>query len=113
MNAILTWFAGARWRMSLSHIPEAVPIQLVIAAIAHSYWFGSLGVVVWYWSRKKLEAELASKTTPDESDAYTWATGWFPWDWDIYMVLDIVFPALSSLLIAALAQHLNLTQYLP
>lgn len=99
MSALLNWFAGARWRLSLSHCAEGLLVQLPVTLITRNAWTGLLAVVVWYWSRKKLEAELAS-ASPNENHAYTWATGWFPWDWDAYQVLDVVMPAVSGAAIA-------------
>lgn len=98
MSRLLVWFAAARWRLSLSHCLEGLLIQIPIGLL-FGFHIGALAVVVWYWSRKKLEAELAA-ATPDESHAHTWSVGWFPWQWDRYMVLDVVLPAISSSLIA-------------
>ncbi|WP_429575317.1 hypothetical protein [Paraburkholderia sp. UCT70] len=65
---------------------------------------GAIAVIVWYWSRKKVEVELESLAPDAWSDpsthAYSWAVGWFPWQWDAYKVLDLVLPAISSGLIA-------------
>jgi hypothetical protein len=99
MNALLNWFAAARWRLSLSHCLEGLLIQVPVGLL-FDFRIGAVAVVVWYWSRKKLEAEL-EVTQLDKSHAYTWATGWFPWQWDAYKVLDLVLPTLSSALIAA------------
>lgn len=100
MNRLLAWFSAVRWRLSLSHCFEGLLIQIPIGLL-FDFRIGALAVVVWYWSRKKLEAEL-EVLQPDESHAYSWAAGWFPWQWDRYMVLDVVFPAASAIAIAAL-----------
>jgi hypothetical protein len=99
MNALLNWFAAERWRLSLSHCLEGLLIQIPIGLL-FDFRLGAIAVIVWYWSRKKLEAEL-EVLLPDASHAYSWAVGWFPWQWGAYEVLDLVLPALSSALIAA------------
>ncbi|WP_233880426.1 hypothetical protein [Paraburkholderia flagellata] len=103
MNALLDWFAAARWRMSLSHCLEGLLVQVPVGLL-FNFRIGALAVIVWYWSRKKLESELetldAEESLAFESHAYTWAIGWFPWDWDAYKVLDLVLPALSAILTA-------------
>lgn len=105
MNAILNWIKGVRWRMSLSHCFEGLLIQAPVTLLSGSYWFGALAVAIWYWSRKKLEAEL-EVATAGESHVNTWTVGWFPWQWNRYQVLDVVLPAISSFAIAAaLSQH--------
>lgn len=103
MNSLLAWFAAARWRLSLSHCLEGLLIQVPLGLL-FDFRLGALAVIVWYWSRKKLEAELET-LPPDEAEnfglhAYTWAIGWFPWQWDVYKILDLVLPAISSALIA-------------
>ncbi len=106
MTALLDWFAAARWRMSLSHCLEGLLIQVPVGLL-FNFRIGALAVIVWYWSRKKLECELetldAGEVLAFEKHAYTWAIGWLPWHWDIYKVLDLVLPALSAILIAMLA----------
>jgi hypothetical protein len=105
MNRLLAWFAGARWRLSLSHCLEGLLIQIPIGVLA-GFKVGAIAVVVWYWSRKKIEMELES--VPHEqwdqfaSHAYSWSVGWFPWQWDRFKVLDVVLPAISSGLLAVL-----------
>ncbi|SDQ43881.1 hypothetical protein SAMN05443245_1381 [Paraburkholderia fungorum] len=103
MNTLLAWFAAARWRLSLSHCLEGLLIQAPLGLL-FDFRLGALAVIVWYWSRKKLEAELETlppeKAQEFEAHAYTWAIGWFPWQWDAYKVLDLVLPAISSALIA-------------
>lgn len=101
MNGITNWIKGARWRMSLSHCAEGLLIQVPVTLVTRNVWFGALAVVVWYWSRKKLEAEIAGEQ-PGQTHVDTWTRGWFPWQWDVYMMLDVVLPAASSFLIAAL-----------
>src|SRR5260370_33668143 len=101
MNKIIQWIKGARWRMSLSHCVEGLLIQTPATLVTRNAWFGALAVVIWYWSRKKLEVETSSEK-PGQTHVNTWALGWFPWQWSAYQVLDVVLPALSSFLIAAL-----------
>lgn len=111
MKTLLTWFAGARWRLSFSHCFEGLLIQIPVGML-FDFRVGALAVVVWYWSRKKLEMESAAKV-PGQSDATVWAIGWFPWTWDRYKVLDLVFPAVSSCGIAvALLRFPGLIQQL-
>ncbi|TCF96636.1 hypothetical protein BZM26_36535 [Paraburkholderia strydomiana] len=103
MRALLDWFAAVRWRMSLSHCLEGPLIQLPLGLL-FDFRIGALAVIVWYYSRKKLEMELEI-LSPEESlafssHAYTWTIGWFPWQWDAYKVLDVVLPTISSSLIA-------------
>lgn len=105
MNRLLTWFAGARWRLSLSHCLEGLLIQIPVGLLA-GFKVGAIAVTVWYWSRKKIEMELES-LPPEEWDkfsshAYSWSIGWFPWQWDGYKVLDVLLPAISSSLLATL-----------
>ncbi|HEY2024014.1 hypothetical protein [Paraburkholderia sp.] len=103
MTALLNWFAAARWRMSLSHCLEGLLIQVPVGLLLN-FRIGALAVIVWYWSRKKLECELETldpgESLAFEKHAYTWAIGWFPWHWDAYKVLDLVLPAVSAILIA-------------
>lgn len=101
MTALLAWFTAARWRLSLSHCLEGLVIQIPIGLL-FDFRVGALAVVVWYWSRKKLEMENAAKA-PGASDATVWAVGWFPWEWDRYKVLDVALPTLSSAVVAWLA----------
>ncbi len=106
MNALLNWFAAVRWRMALSHCLEGLLIQIPLGLL-FDFRVGALGVVVWYWSRKKLEMELES-LQPEESaafssHAYTWAIGWFPWQWDAYKMMDVALPTISSSLVALAA----------
>ncbi|KVQ35736.1 hypothetical protein WK03_35295 [Burkholderia cepacia] len=101
MSNVLKWIKGARWRMSLSHCFEGLLIQAPVTLLTGNEWFGAFGVVIWYWSRKKLEAETSIETA-GQTHVDTWAAGWFPWQWGAYMVLDVVLPALTSFLIAYL-----------
>jgi hypothetical protein len=106
MSALLNWFAAVRWRMSLSHCLEGLLIQIPLGLL-FDFRIGALSVVVWYWSRKKLEMEFET-LQPEESlafasHAYTWAIGWFPWQWDVYKMLDVALPTVSSSLIALAA----------
>ncbi|EUC14734.1 hypothetical protein [Paraburkholderia hospita] len=99
MKRLLAWIAAARWRLSLSHCIEGLLIQIPLGLLI-DFRVGALGVVVWYWSRKKLEIERDAKTS-GQSDATVWTVGWFPWTWDPYKLLDLVLPAISSSLIGA------------
>jgi hypothetical protein len=103
MNKLLTWFSSKRWRMSLSHCLEGLIIQLLIAIFTNLY-IGALCVVVFYYSRKKLELEEEVKA-PGASHTTTWSIGWFPWTWDKYKILDLVLPTFSSYLIAFFVQE--------
>ncbi|MGF6506750.1 hypothetical protein [Paraburkholderia sp. 32] len=107
MTSLLDWFAAARWRMSLSHCLEGLLVQTPVGLL-FDFRIGALAVIVWYWSRKKLECELETLDKEEllafESHAYTWAIGWLPWHWDAYKVLDLLLPALSAMLIA-MATH--------
>jgi hypothetical protein len=100
MSDLLAWIAAARWRMSASHCFEGLLIHVPCALLARSWWVGALCVVVWYWSRKKLEVEVS--LSPDNHVA-VWADGWFPWQWNWYQVLDVALPAISSFTIAWLS----------
>lgn len=107
MNWLMNWFHGARWRMSLSHCLEALLMQVPVAFIAeflgvaktHSWWVGALVVAVWYWSREKTQYENRVKVS-GESDTTVWGRGFWPGDWGLDSMLDLVFPVASS---AALA----------
>jgi hypothetical protein len=110
MNALLKWIAAARWRLSLSHCFEGLLIQIPIGLL-FDFRVGALAVVVWYWSRKKLEMEEGAKA-PGESHDTVWAVGWLPWEWDKYKVLDVLLPAISSSLIAWLAPNHSMLLHL-
>jgi hypothetical protein len=97
MTTILNWFGAKRWRLSLSHCAEGLIIQAPMTLLL-GYWAGAASVVVWYWSRKKLEVEM--KQGHDTDPTFSWSYGWFPWEWDKYYVLDVALPAASSFLIA-------------
>ncbi|WP_250501981.1 hypothetical protein [Caballeronia sp. AZ7_KS35] len=103
MERLMSWIAAARWRMSLSHCAEGLFIQVPVGLL-FDFRVGALAVVVWYWSRKKLEAEIDAEK-PGQTHVDTWTVGWFPWQWDRYMVLDVVLPAISSAAISAAAGH--------
>ena len=103
MKTILDWFAAARWRLSLSHCFEGLLVQIPMTLLL-GWYAGAVSVVVWYWSRKKLEVEIDNGH--DANPASTWAVGWFPWQWDKYQVLDVVLPAITSGLIAYLGSKL-------
>ncbi|MFW6855290.1 hypothetical protein ACODYM_28785 [Burkholderia gladioli] len=106
MAHLLTWIKGARWRESLSHCVEGLIPLAVLTLVTWSAWFGAAGVVIWYWSRKKLEVEIAGEQ-PGQTHVDTWLAGWFPWQWSLYQVLDVVFPTLSSFAIAAVLNHFH------
>jgi len=79
---------------------EGLLIHVPCALLAQSWWVGALCVVVWYWSRKKLEIEYA--VSPDDH-VPAWASGWFRWQWSAYQVLDVALPAISSCAIALMS----------
>lgn len=85
------WLAGARWRYSLLHIPEGAILWL--ACVWLGYGAAALGVVVWYWSRKKAEVEAVRWSEGQSHFDTTWV-GWFPWQWSRYQVLDVALPGL-------------------
>jgi len=101
---LIIWFGGARWRLSLSHCLEGLLIQLPVALLCGAP-AGVLAVVVWYWSRKKLEVEELHGHATDP--AASWGYGWFPWTWDKWQVLDVVLPSLSSAALALLSLRLS------
>jgi hypothetical protein len=98
LGSLLTWIVGARWRRSLSHCIEGLLIQLPISLVVGNWWIGALCVVVWYWSRKKLEVEISA--AHGRSHVFVWRAGWFPWHWTWYQLFDVVLPAISSMVIA-------------
>ncbi|UBM12822.1 hypothetical protein [Cupriavidus metallidurans] len=101
MNRLLEWIKAARWRKSLSHCMVAPLIQLPVGLAAGSAWLGALAVVVWFWSREQCEFEFSLKRQGESTVDY-WNRGWFPWQWGRDSALDLLAPAASSLLIAAL-----------
>jgi hypothetical protein len=98
LTSLLTWIACARWRRSLSHCIEGLLIQFPLSLVVGNWWIGALCVVIWYWSRKKLEVEISAAN--GRSHVFVWASGWFPWQWTRYQMLDVLLPAVSSMLIA-------------
>lgn len=100
MKNILAWFNAKRWRLSLSHCAEGLIIQVPMTLL-FGPWVGAISVVVWYYSRKKLEMELKGGRTSADPTA-TWAVGYLPWTWPIVYVYDVVFPAITSFSIAYL-----------
>ena len=76
MKRLLGWIAAARWRLSLSHCLEGLLIQIPVGLLV-DFRVGALAVIVWYWSRKKLEIERDAKAR-GASDASVWAVGWMP-----------------------------------
>ncbi|MBN3839284.1 hypothetical protein [Burkholderia sp. Ac-20349] len=107
MAVLLQWIKRARWHASLSHCFEGLLIQIPMTIVTSSHWYGAASVVVWYWSRKKLEVEISSQGAGD-THVDVWTCGWFPWEWDRYKALDVLLPAASSFAIAALAVHLGI-----
>jgi len=93
----MNWFNKFRWRLSLSHCLEGLLIQLPVAPNIRAT-VSPIAVIVWYWSRKKLEIEIINGHGKDP--VKTWSVGWFPWTWDKYRQLDLYFPAISSIAIA-------------
>ncbi len=104
MNRLLQWIKGARWRESFSHCFEGLLIQVPMTLLTTSVLFGAASVVVWYWSRKKLEVEMAAQGA-NATHVDEWSLGWFPWQWSGYQVLDVVMPAVSSFSIGALLAY--------
>jgi hypothetical protein len=109
VSALINWFKGARWRMSLSHCVEALIMQTVISWGCEfgakvppylSWWFGFTFVVAWFWSREKAQQEMLRKE-PGTSNADVWHKWIMPWEWDKHSQLDFLFPVLSSAAIAA------------
>lgn len=99
---LLAWFKATRFHESVSHCLEGFLIFLPCALLARSWWVAALCVMVWYWSRKKLECEYDAmpENATDASHVDTWAIGWFPWQWSRYQVLDVVLPAAWFALLA-------------
>jgi hypothetical protein len=95
----MKWFNGARWRLSLSHCFEGLLIQIPVALL-FGLTTGTVAVIAWYWSRKKLEIEIVNGHGQDP--VATWSVGWFPWTWCKYMQLDLYLPAVSSIAISFL-----------
>jgi hypothetical protein len=89
----MEWFNGARWRLSLSHCFEGLLIQIPVALL-FGLTAGTVAVIAWYWSRKKLEIEMLAGH--DQNPVSTWSVGWLPWTWDKWRQLDLYFPAVSS-----------------
>jgi hypothetical protein len=106
MQALLNWISAARWRESASHCFEGLIVYMPTALLLRNWWVGAACVVVWYWSRKKLEVEVAADPN---NHVKVWALGWFPWQWSWYQVLDVVLPAISSFALAAILvwQHVS------
>ena len=107
MNSLLTWFQGARWRLSLSHCLEALPIQVLVSlAMEHgllvptitAWIFGAIVVAFVFWSREKTQYEQEVKV-PGDSNTTVWAKGYGPWEWSKESLLDWVFPVVSSFLV--------------
>jgi len=98
MGPFIKWVLQARWHRSVSHCVEGLLVQIPVTLITLNPWFGAGSVVIWYWSRKKLEVEFDRKGKGPT--ALVWATGWFPWEWGWARVLDVLAPALTSFLLA-------------
>jgi len=93
---MMNWFNESRWRLSLSHCLEGLLIQLPVAML-FGLMTGTVAVIAWYWSRKKLEIEIIAGH--DKNPVLTWSVGWFPWTWDKWLQLDLYLPAISSIAI--------------
>ncbi len=100
MTAVLTWFKAERWRLSFSHCITGLIIQLPMTLLL-GHWGGAASVVVWFWSRKKLEMEFKAGRTPEDVTK-TWTAGFFPWQWPRVYVFDVLYPAITSFAIAYL-----------
>ena len=94
---MLDIFKKSRVGLSLSHCIEGLIVQIPVTFI-FGVTVGPIAVIVWYWSRKKLEIEIIAGH--DNDPVSTWRVGWFPWTWDKYRQLDLYFPAISSIAIA-------------
>lgn len=88
-----------RLLLSISHCLEGLIIQ-VPCFLIFGAWPSAMAVVVWYWSRKKLEIEMLAGH--DKNPAATWSVGWFPWTWDRWRQLDLYLPTVSSVAILLL-----------
>jgi len=97
MTTLLAWFEAARWRLSLSHLLEMWLVWVPVCLATQSTVIAGWAVVVWYYSRKKLENENAAGHA--QNPAATWSVGWFPWQWSKYQMLDVLFPAIPSIII--------------
>ena len=103
MDKLLNWFHGARWRMSLSHCLEALPIQALAGAATWGLGFtvpiaagvGAIVVAAYYYGREKDQYEQRVKI-PGESNTTVWAAGIWPGDWGKDSVMDFIFPVVSS-----------------
>jgi hypothetical protein len=73
-------------------------VQVPVTLVTRNPWFGALSVLIWYWSRKKLEVEFERKGK--QSTALVWKQGWFPWEWGWARVLDVLIPTVTSFLLA-------------
>jgi hypothetical protein len=98
MRRFIEWVLADRLHRSLSHCIEGLLIQIPVTLLTFNPWFGALGVVIWYWSRKKLEMEFELKGKGPT--ALVWTKGWFPWEWGWDKVLDVLTPAVTSFLLA-------------
>ena len=98
MRPFIRWVLKARWHRSVSHCIEGLLVQIPVTLITLNPWFGACGVVIWYWSRKKIEVEFERKGKG--STALVWTAGWFPWEWGWARVLDVLAPSLTSFLLA-------------
>lgn len=101
LNQLANWLTSERWRLSFIHCFVAAPIQL-ITTYFFNVWVGAYAVILFFYSRKLIECENEAKVSPNQSHAEVWYAGLFPWQWDKYKLLDVLFPAISSYLIAYL-----------
>lgn len=116
-NWFMNWVNAARWHKSASHciegaliyMPMTVISCLIVMWLTNSLqvalhwapWVGTVAVIVWYWSREKVEYEFSRKV-PGASTVSVWSIGWFPWEWDLYSQMDLFLPAVSSILVSVL-----------
>ena len=98
---MIGWLTAARWHLSVAHCLIALPIQF-ITSYFFNFWVGAYVVVIFFYSRKLIECEDEAKTTPNQSHATVWTAGILPWTWEKSKMLDVLFPAVSSYLIAFL-----------
>ncbi|WP_062167718.1 hypothetical protein [Burkholderia sp. PAMC 26561] len=98
MTPFIRWVLAARWHRSVSHCVEGLLVQVPVTLVTRNPWFGAASVLIWYWSRKKLEVEFERKGK--RSTALVWKQGWFPWEWGWARVLDVLIPTVTSFLLA-------------
>jgi hypothetical protein len=113
MNKIYSWLHGARWRMSLAHCAEALPIQLASSQLLQyaagipptQAWIASVVcVATWFWSREKCQHEQRVKEPGASNTSVTFA-GIFPFEWDRDSQFDLYFPVASSAALAGVVHY--------